>query len=66
MSTQLENLKRQNERLKDDLDRKRVKTSEACKDLIQYTEQTEEPLHPTNSKSPNPFRAKGGSSCNII
>lgn len=39
-SAQLESLKRQNERLKEDLDRKRIKTSEAAADLIAFCQKT--------------------------
>lgn len=33
-SSQLEALKRQNDKLKEDLERKRIKTSEACKEYV--------------------------------
>jgi len=62
----LENLLRQVERLKEDLNRKRIKTSEACKDLQAYCEKVEDPFDPKYEKTiSNPFKSKS-SSCVII
>jgi len=42
---QVEALKKQNERLKEDLERKRIKVSEAAADLIQYCGKTDENIN---------------------
>ena len=65
MSAQIESLKRQNERLKEDLDRKRIKVSEASAELIAYCEKTDEPFHPKYDKANNPYKSKGPV-CNIV
>jgi len=66
MSAQIESLKRQNERLKEDLDRKRIKVSEAATDLVAFCEKTEEPFHPKFEKgSNNPYKNKS-TTCNIV
>jgi len=65
--THLESVLRQLERQREDLDRKRIKTSEACKDLVTFCEKTEDPFDPKYEKSfNNPFKAKTGISCLII
>jgi hypothetical protein len=65
-TTQLESLKRQNERLKEDLERKRIKTSEAVADLVAFCEKTDEPFNPKNEKSShNPYKVKS-SGCTVV
>eukprot|EP01115_Flamella_aegyptia_P002511 TRINITY_DN136588_c0_g1_i1.p1 TRINITY_DN136588_c0_g1~~TRINITY_DN136588_c0_g1_i1.p1 ORF type:complete len:67 (-),score=12.08 TRINITY_DN136588_c0_g1_i1:47-247(-) len=66
MSSQLELLKRELEMLREDLERKRIKVSEASKDLSKYCESTPDPLV-SNDKN-NPFKQKASNNgvCLVI
>jgi len=59
METTYDNLRKEQERLQEDLERKRISSSQASKDLVVYVEKIPEPLFP-KSDIPNPFRAKVG------
>jgi len=64
--SQYEIVKRELEILKEDLERKRIKVSEACKDLSKYCETTPDPL--VSNEKNNPYKQKGGGggACIII
>lgn len=66
MSAQLENLRREADRLHEDLSKQRMRSSDACKELITYCQknEAEDPFHP-NCQKPNPLKQKQGG-CIII
>jgi len=64
MENTLASLRRENERLRADLDRKVIPSSQSCKDLANFVEKTPEPLY-SKAESNNVFRQKA-TGCTIL